>query len=101
MIKPDLIIRTHRRSLSLQITKTGDLVVHAPKRLSVDYIFNYIKEKEINHLDLAKMVDGYYYRLPYASLFYHFEEQTIKSDIKQILFNSLCLNNSKYFDFYQ
>lgn len=46
MIKPDLIIRTHRRSLSLQITKTGDLVVHAPKRLSADYIFNYIKEKE-------------------------------------------------------
>lgn len=61
---------------------------------------DYIKEKGINHLDLAKMVDGYYYRLPYASLFYHFEEQTIKSDIKQILFNSLCLNNSKYFDFY-
>jgi len=46
MIKPDLIIRTHRRSLSLQITKNGELVVHAPKRLSNDYIFNYIKEKE-------------------------------------------------------
>lgn len=61
---------------------------------------DYIKEKEINHLDLAKMVDGYYYRLPYASLFYHFEKQTIKSDIKQILFNSLCINNSQYFDFY-
>ncbi|MBQ7352118.1 MAG: M48 family metallopeptidase [Clostridia bacterium] len=46
MITPDLIIRTHRKSLSLTVTKTGELVVHAPKRLSIDEIFKYIKEKE-------------------------------------------------------
>ena len=46
MIIPDLIVRTHRRSLSLTITKEGELVVHAPKRLSTDRIFEYIKEKE-------------------------------------------------------
>lgn len=46
MVKPDLIVKTHRRSLSLTITKTGELVVHAPKRLSTDEIFKYINEKE-------------------------------------------------------
>lgn len=46
MIVPDIIIRTNRRSLSLEITKTGELVVRAPRRLSVDNIFKYIKEKE-------------------------------------------------------
>lgn len=46
MIKPDLLVRTHRRSLSLTINKNGELIVHAPKRLSVDEIFKYIKEKE-------------------------------------------------------
>ena len=46
MITPDLIIRTHRRSLSLSITQEGQFVVHAPKKLSMDKIFNYITEKE-------------------------------------------------------
>lgn len=46
MIIPDLIIKTHRKSLSLTITKKGELVVHSPKRLSTDEIFKYIKEKE-------------------------------------------------------
>jgi len=41
-----MIIRTHRRSLSLTITKEGKFVVHAPKKLSVDEIFKYIVEKE-------------------------------------------------------
>lgn len=46
MVVPDLIIRCHRRSLSLTITKEGELVVRAPKKLSIDEIFKYIKEKE-------------------------------------------------------
>ena len=46
MIKPDLIIRTNRRSLSISISKVGEVVVRAPKRLSMDYIMNFIKEKE-------------------------------------------------------
>lgn len=46
MITPDLIIKTYRRSLSLTVTKTGDLVVHAPKRMSTSEIFKYIREKE-------------------------------------------------------
>ena len=46
MLKPDLIIRTNRRSLSVSISKVGEVVVRAPKRLSIDYIMNFIKEKE-------------------------------------------------------
>ena len=46
MIKPDLIIRTNRRSLSISISQNGELIVRAPKKLSLDYINSFIKEKE-------------------------------------------------------
>lgn len=46
MVSPDLIVRSHRRSLSLSINKHGELIVRAPKRLSLDHIMRYIKEKE-------------------------------------------------------
>jgi len=46
VIKPDLLIRSHRRSLCLSINKQGELIVHAPMKLSVDDIFKYINEKE-------------------------------------------------------
>lgn len=46
MLMPDLIIRSYRRSLSITITKNADIVVRAPKRLSMDEILKYIKEKE-------------------------------------------------------
>lgn len=46
MVNPDLIIRTHRRSLSITITKEGKLVVHAPKKLKLSEILKYISEKE-------------------------------------------------------
>ena len=46
MIKPDLVVRTNRRSLSLTISKNGELIVRAPKKLSMDYILNFIKEKD-------------------------------------------------------
>lgn len=46
MIKPDLIVRTHRRSLCLTITKNGDLVVRAPMRMNLNDILKYTQEKE-------------------------------------------------------
>ena len=46
MTKPDILIRTNRRSLSLSISKNGELVVRAPKKLSMQYIMTFIKEKE-------------------------------------------------------
>ncbi len=45
-MKPDVIIRSNRRSLSITISKSGDVIVRAPKRLSMDYIMAFIKDKE-------------------------------------------------------
>ena len=46
MVKPDILIRTNRRSLSLSISKNGELVVRAPRKLSMQYILTFINEKE-------------------------------------------------------
>lgn len=46
MIQPNKIIRTSRRTLSLTISKDGELIVRAPRRLSLDYIFKFIQQKE-------------------------------------------------------
>ena len=46
MVEPSVIIRTNRRSLSLTIDKNGELIVKAPKRMEVDDIFRFIKQKE-------------------------------------------------------
>ena len=46
MVTPKEIIRTNRRSLSLTISKDGSLIVRAPKKLSMDYIYSFIKQKE-------------------------------------------------------
>ena len=69
MVEPDLIIRSPRRSLCLSINKEGKLIVHAPRRLSVNEIYKYIcdkekwivaKQKEIeNKLNINKNVLSY------------------------------------------
>lgn len=46
MINPNLIIRCNRRTLSLSINKDAELIVKAPKRMSLDKIFEFIKQKE-------------------------------------------------------
>lgn len=46
MITPDLIVRSYRRSLGLTITKEGKLVVHAPMKLNIKKIMEFIEEKE-------------------------------------------------------
>jgi predicted metal-dependent hydrolase len=46
MIKPDEIIRSNRKTLSLSIDFFGRLIVRAPKRYSAGRIFAFIQEKE-------------------------------------------------------
>ncbi len=46
MIKPDLIVRSYRKTLCLSISKNGELIVRAPKKLDMQYIMNFVKEKE-------------------------------------------------------
>ena len=57
MLKPDCIIRTNRRSISISISKDGVVVVRAPKRLDIERILKFVNEKEdwINkHLNKLK-----------------------------------------------
>ena len=46
MVQPDKIIRSHRRSMAIVVTDTGELVIRAPMRLSYDKIHSFILEKE-------------------------------------------------------
>ncbi len=46
MIKPDMIIRTNRRSMSLTVSKDGQVIIRAPKSLPLDRIFQFLNEKE-------------------------------------------------------
>lgn len=58
MIKPDLIVRTHRRSLCLTIAKNGDLIVRAPVRMNMNSILSYIKEKEAWIINKQKEIEN-------------------------------------------
>lgn len=46
MIKPDLIVRSYRKTLCISISKNGELIVRAPKKIDMKYILEFIKEKE-------------------------------------------------------
>lgn len=46
MVKPDYIIRSHRKTLCISINKVGDLIVRAPRQLSIDAINKFLIEKE-------------------------------------------------------
>lgn len=43
---PYTLIRSKRRSLSLQINKHGELIARAPMRMSVDFIEDFINRKK-------------------------------------------------------
>lgn len=58
MVTPTQIIRTNRRSLSLTISKDGSLIVRAPKRLGMDYIYAFIKQKEKWILNKQKSIQN-------------------------------------------
>ena len=46
MVKPDEIIRSKRKTLSISVDGTGRLIVRAPLRFSEDKIFAFLQEKE-------------------------------------------------------
>jgi len=46
MIKPDKVILSNRKTLTLKIDRKGQLIVYAPKKMSLDKIFKFINEKE-------------------------------------------------------
>lgn len=46
MIKPDYIIRSYRKTLCISISKTGEVIVRAPKNLPMEYINKFLQDKE-------------------------------------------------------
>jgi predicted metal-dependent hydrolase len=46
MIKPDVLIKSKRKSLSLMVNNKGEFVVHAPKQMKLDEIFAFIAKKQ-------------------------------------------------------
>jgi predicted metal-dependent hydrolase len=45
-MNPNKIIRSKRKTLSLMINENAELIVRAPKRLSIEKIQDFINEKE-------------------------------------------------------
>ena len=46
MVKPDIVIRSHRKTLSISVDPFGRLIVRAPHKCSEERIFAFLKEKE-------------------------------------------------------
>lgn len=46
MIKPDKIVLSNRKTLSIKIDRTGKLIVSAPKYIDKNLIFKFLNEKE-------------------------------------------------------
>ena len=58
MINPTAIIRSNRKSLSLMVSKNGELIVRAPKKLSMEYIYTFIKQKEKWIINKQKVIQN-------------------------------------------
>lgn len=46
MVKPEKVILSNRKTISLKIDRKGNLIVYAPKRVDIEKVFKFIKEKE-------------------------------------------------------
>ena len=68
MINPDRIIRSARKTLSVSIDAFGKLTVRAPKRMSDEKIFAFLKEKEAWITERKRRRDGLENLLPKENL---------------------------------
>lgn len=46
MVKPDYIIRSYRKTLCISVNSMGEVIVRAPKQLSIESINRFLVEKE-------------------------------------------------------
>lgn len=68
MMKPDKIIRSNRKTLSVSVTALGELIVRAPMRLSEERIFAFLTEKQAWILRQKSKTAGAGSRLPTENL---------------------------------
>lgn len=64
MVRPDKIIRSNRKTLSVCIDPFGQVTVRAPKRCSEERIFSFLQEKEKWILRTVSKIKGAGMRLP-------------------------------------
>lgn len=64
-ITPKQIVRSNRKTISLQVNKEGDLIVRCPKRVSLSYLENlisrktaWILEKKKKFLEVLDLLEG-------------------------------------------
>ncbi len=46
LIKPDVLIKTRRKTLSLTINQEGELIVRAPEKMPINEVYNFLIKKE-------------------------------------------------------
>ena len=108
MIKIDYLIRTNRRSISISINNIGQVIIKAPRRVSMDEIQKVIDKKERwialhkerieKNNELNKNILTYKDIL-FCGNIYHIEfDERIK---KSTLIDNYCLIPLKYKDTYQ
>ena len=68
MIRPDEIIRSHRKTLSISIDPFGRVVVRAPRTCKEERIFAFLEEKETWILRKKAEREGADIRLPSENL---------------------------------
>lgn len=103
MIKIDVLIRTNRKSISISITPTGNVVIKAPKTCPIEEIQNIVEKKEnwinlhktriLNNLELNNNIFSYRDILFFGQV-YHI---VFDSKVKHIkLENDYCVIPDKY-----
>lgn len=53
---------------------------------------DYIEDSELTHLEISKLIDGWYHSLPFIEAFASFPNSVLREDINQILFNAMTTN---------
>lgn len=53
---------------------------------------DYIEDSDLTHLEISKLIDGWYHSLPFVEAFASFPNSVLREDINQILFNAMTTN---------
>ena len=57
----------------------------------------WIIENSVPIIQVAQMSDGWHYKLPYSEIFEAYDKNSVRKNLKKILFNTMFLSQNKYF----
>lgn len=103
MIEPNKILRSSRRSLALTINEKGDLIIHAPKNMPLEQIFNFIEKKqnwiETKQNSIKHILNDNKDIINYNTIFFLGKKckvfEVLNLETAYLLNNTLCIPNSK------